>query len=177
MNKKIKWITLMIMAVILSGCSSFVSRQAQTVTLSPDGMAIATTTPTTIATAISLICVFPLVYPRKETKAYGTQAEIEGIFSAGEQVVLIDDLATTGGSKFEAIEKLHTVGLTVKDVVVLIDRQSGAVEDLASAGFRLHAIFNLTQLLDYWKTAELITEGQVEAVQKFISSTRANPFP
>jgi uridine monophosphate synthetase len=129
-----------------------------------------------IATAIGLIGDFPLVYPRKESKAYGTQAEIEGIYSPGEQVVLIDDLATTGGSKFEAIEKLHTIGLTVKDVVVLIDRQSGAVEDLANAGYRLHAIFNLTQLLGYWKTAELITEGQVEAVQEFISSTRANPL-
>jgi uridine monophosphate synthetase len=128
-----------------------------------------------IATALSLSGGFPLVYPRKETKAYGTQAEIEGIFSAGEQAVLIDDLATTGGSKFEAITKLNSVGLQVTDVVVLIDRQSGAVEDLASAGFQLHAIFTLTQLLDYWKTAELISEGQVDEVQNFIAFTRVHP--
>lgn len=130
-----------------------------------------------IATAISLSGGYPLVYPRKETKAYGTQAEIEGIFSPGEKVVLIDDLATTGGSKFEAIEKLNSVGLLVKDVVVLIDRQSGAVEDLAEAGYQLHAIFTLTQLLEHWKTEGLITEVQVTDVQKFISSSRENSSP
>lgn len=128
-----------------------------------------------IATAIGLNGGFPLVYPRKETKTYGTHAEIEGIFSTGEQVVLIDDLATTGGSKFEAIRKLNSVGLNVKDVVVLIDRQSGAIEDLANAGFRLHAIFDLTQLLDFWKTAELISKGQFDEVQNFIASTRVKP--
>ena len=84
-----------------------------------------------IATAISLAGNYPMIYPRKEVKAYGTKAEIEGEYHAGETVVVIDDLATTGGSKFEAIEKLTGVGLVVKDVVVLVDRQSGAKESLA----------------------------------------------
>lgn len=128
-----------------------------------------------IATTISLNGAYPLVYPRKEVKDYGTQAEIEGIYTSGEQVVLIDDLATTGGSKFEAIEKLSSVGLKIKDVVVLIDRQSGAVEDLANAGYALHSVFTLTQLLEYWKTAGLISDGQVEEVRKFITSTQTNP--
>src|SRR5687767_15239097 len=59
-----------------------------------------------IATAISLAGNYPMIYPRKESKTYGTKAEIEGEYHAGETVVVIDDLATTGGSKFEAIEKL-----------------------------------------------------------------------
>ncbi len=72
-----------------------------------------------------------MIYPRKEVKTYGTKAEIEGEYHAGETVVVIDDLATTGGSKFEAIEKLTGAGLVVKDVVVLWtaigrDRVSGA---------------------------------------------------
>jgi uridine monophosphate synthetase len=131
-----------------------------------------------IATAISLQGGLSFVYPRKETKSYGTRAEIEGVYSAGEQVVLIDDLATTGGSKFEAIDKLNSVGLKVKDVVVLIDRQSGASEGLAESGYCLHAIFTLSQLLKYWQTAGLISEDQNAAVQKFISasgSSNANP--
>ena len=77
-----------------------------------------------IATAISLAGNYPMIYPRKEVKTYGTKAEIEGKYHAGETVVVIDDLATTGGSKFEAIEKLTGAGLVVKDVVVLVDRQS-----------------------------------------------------
>lgn len=127
-----------------------------------------------IATAISLHGGYPLVYPRKEVKDYGTQAVIEGIYESGERAVLIDDLATTGGSKFEAIEKLGSVGLNVKDVVVLIDRQSGASEDLANAGYMLHAIFKLSQLLDYWKFAGLISKGQVAEVRNFIASSRKN---
>nr|WP_321508864.1 orotate phosphoribosyltransferase [uncultured Hyphomonas sp.] len=75
-----------------------------------------------ISTAVSLQGNWPMIYPRKSAKAYGTAAEIEGLYHAGETVAIIDDLATTGGSKFEAIEKLTSVGLKVKDVVVLIDR-------------------------------------------------------
>ena len=93
-----------------------------------------------IATAISIHGDWPLIYPRKEVKTYGTKAEIEGIFPAGEHVVIIDDIATTGGSKFEAIEKLSDAGLMVVDVVVLIDRQSGADHALADAGYKLHAV-------------------------------------
>jgi len=64
-----------------------------------------------IATAVSLQGHYPMIYPRKEVKAYGTKADIEGEYHAGETVVVIDDLATTGGSKFEAIEKLTAAGL------------------------------------------------------------------
>lgn len=127
-----------------------------------------------IATAISLLGGFSLIYPRKESKTYGTLAEVEGIYSPGDQAVLIDDLATTGGSKFEAIEKLDSVGLKVKDVVVLIDRQSGASEDLAASGYHLHAVFTLSRLLKYWHAAELISEDQVSAVQKFISISKTS---
>jgi len=100
-----------------------------------------------IATAISLAGNYPMIYPRKEAKTYGTKAEIEGEYQAGETVVVIDDLATTGGSKFEAIEKLTSAGLIVKDVVVLVDRQSGAKESLEQAGYSMHAVLTISQLL------------------------------
>jgi uridine monophosphate synthetase len=124
-----------------------------------------------IATAISLQANRPMIYPRKEAKAYGTQVEIEGVFSSGEKVVVIDDLATTGGSKFEAINKLSEAGLLVQDVVVLIDRQSGAVEALAQAGYRLHAVFRLTELLEYWEKTGQVPADQVAAARTFIAGT------
>src|SRR5512146_629080 len=111
-----------------------------------------------IATSVSLQGDYPMIYPRKEAKAYGTKAEIEGEYHAGETAVVIDDLATTGGSKFEAIEKLTGAGLKVQDVVVLVDRQSGAKESLQQAGFHLHAVLTISQLLDYWEAA-----GKVDA--------------
>jgi len=124
-----------------------------------------------IATTVSLLGGWPLVYPRKEAKSYGTQAEIEGVYQPGETVAVIDDLTTTGGSKFEAINKLTAAGLKVEDVVVLIDRQSGASQALAQAGYRLHTVFSLTQLLDYWEGVGRITTAQAQSVRKFIQST------
>jgi uridine monophosphate synthetase len=121
-----------------------------------------------IATAVSLQGNYPMIYPRKEVKTYGTKAEIEGEYHAGETVVVIDDLATTGGSKFEAIEKLTGVGLVVKDVVVLVDRQSGAKESLEQAGYSMHAVLTISQLLDYWKETGNVEKDKIEVAQKFL---------
>ena len=124
-----------------------------------------------IATAISLQGNYPMIYPRKEIKTYGTKAEIEGEYHAGETVVIIDDLATTGGSKFEAIEKLTSAGLIVKDVVVLIDRQSGAKESLKEAGFAMHAVLTITQLLDYWEKTGKVEKDKIEATRNFLEKS------
>lgn len=121
-----------------------------------------------IGSAISLQGGWSMIYPRKEVKSYGTKAEVEGLFKAGETVVVIDDLATTGGSKFEAVEKLTAAGLNVRDVVVLIDRQSGAAEALEGAGFHLHAVMNLTDMLDHWQAAGKVPQQQIEAVRTFL---------
>lgn len=121
-----------------------------------------------IATAISLQGGHPLIYPRKEVKTYGTKAEIEGEYHADETALVIDDLATTGGSKFEAIEKLTSAGLKVTDVVVLIDRQSGAKEALEAAGFRLHAVLTITQLLDYWEKTGKVSADKIAETRTFL---------
>ena len=122
-----------------------------------------------IATSISLRAGLPMIYPRKEAKTYGTKAEIEGDFQPGETAVVIDDLATTGGSKFEAIEKLTSAGLIVKDVVVLIDRQSGAKEALAEAGFNMYSVLTLTGLLDYWEGTNQVGKESIARTREFLS--------
>jgi uridine monophosphate synthetase len=124
-----------------------------------------------IATAISLAGNYPLIYPRKEVKAYGTKAEIEGEYHAGETVLVVDDLATTGGSKFEAIEKLTGAGLVVKDVVVLVDRQSGARESLAQAGYAMHAVLTISQLLEHWELTGKVEKDKIEGTRKFLRET------
>jgi len=121
-----------------------------------------------IATAVSLQGNYPMIYPRKEVKTYGTKAEIEGEFHAGETALVIDDLATTGGSKFEAIEKLTSAGLKVKDVVVLVDRQSGAKESLEQAGYSLHAVLTITQLLDHWEKTGKVDKDKIAESREFL---------
>ena len=121
-----------------------------------------------IATAICLQNGYSMIYPRKEVKTYGTKAEIEGEYLAGETALVVDDVTTTGGSKFEGIEKLTAVGLKVRDVVVLIDRQSGAKELLAEAGFSLHAVMTITDLLDYWEKTGKVEKEKIVATRAFL---------
>jgi uridine monophosphate synthetase len=110
-----------------------------------------------IGTAVALQTGRPLIYPRKEAKRYGTRRAIEGAFEAGERVVVLDDLITTGGSKIQAIAPLEEAGLVIEDVVVLIDRESGGREELAREGYRLHAVFTLHQILDV-----LAAQGEID---------------
>jgi len=128
-----------------------------------------------IATAITLAGNYPMIYPRKEAKSYGTKADIEGEYHAGETVVIIDDLATTGGSKFEAIEKLTGAGLVVKDVVVLVDRQSGAKESLAQAGYSMYAVLTIGQLLEYWEETGKVEKDKIEETRKFLERSNLQP--
>ena len=125
-----------------------------------------------IATAISIQGHYPLIYPRREVKTYGTKAEVEGEYHSGERVVVIDDLATTGESKFEAIEKLSALGLIVKDVVVLIDRQSGAKAALEARDIHLHTVLTLTEMLDHWERTGKVGKEKIDAAREFL---KANP--
>jgi uridine monophosphate synthetase len=123
-----------------------------------------------LATAAAMELNKPLIYPRREVKEYGTKAAIEGEWHAGETVVVLDDLATTGDTKIETIEKLTGVGLQVRDIVVLIDRGQGAGALLARAGYRLHAVTTLPRLLEIWRETGAITAEQDEKVRAFLGN-------
>ena len=125
-----------------------------------------------IGTAMSLQSGRSMIYPRREVKAYGTKAEVEGVFQPGEVVLVVDDLATTGDSKIEAAEKLRAAGLVVSDIVVLIDRESGADRLLAAAGMKLHAALKITTLLDDWEARGAITAAQAAEVRAFLDASR-----
>jgi uridine monophosphate synthetase len=122
-----------------------------------------------IGTAIALEMNRPLIYPRREVKDYGIQAVIEGEYNAGETIAVIDDLATTGDTKIEAIQKLESAGLKVKDIVVLIDREQGAKEMLAQAGYALHAVVTLRQLLAEWRASGAVSPSQYDEVLAFLA--------
>ena len=123
-----------------------------------------------IGTAVSIESGKPLIYPRKERKKYGTQASIEGIYQAGERVVLLDDLATTGKSMGKALEKLRQEDLQIEHAVALIDRQSGASSYLEQLNCRFHAVFQLEQLVMHWFRSERISAEQKKEIQRFIKS-------
>jgi uridine monophosphate synthetase len=117
-----------------------------------------------IATAISLQTGWPMIYARKEAKAYGTKAQIEGAPTKGERIAMVDDVITTGGAKLEALEKLRGAGLVVEDLAVLVDRESGGAESLTAAGLRLHSAARLRDLLPIWQSQGKLTAEQVRQV-------------
>ena len=121
-----------------------------------------------IGVALALEMNRPLIYPRREGKAHGTRRASEGAFEPGETVLLVDDLITRGDSKLEATRPLEAAGLTVRDVLVLIDREQGGAEDLSRHGYRLHAVLTLTQVLDVLKESAYITPAQCAAVLAYL---------
>jgi len=121
-----------------------------------------------LATAISLQSGWPMVYARKEDKAYGTRSSIEGSYFSGETVVVIDDLITTGESKTEVIEKLRNAGLKITDIAVLIDRRSGNSKLFSQVGTALHSVFKLDDLLNYWLSKGDISPEQNHSAQSFL---------
>ena len=122
-----------------------------------------------IGTAISLMTGWKMVYPRKEAKGYGTKVNVEGVYDAGQRAIVIDDLISSGGSKLEGIQKLNDVGLEVKDIVVLIDRQSAGVDSMGEHGYSLHSVFTLPQLLDYWEQSGAVDAEMIAKARAFLA--------
>jgi orotate phosphoribosyltransferase len=125
-----------------------------------------------LAVAASLAGRIPLVYPRREEKAYGTRRRIEGEFKPGERVVLIDDIITDGASKLEAIRPLEEAGLVVKDLVVLVDREQGGRELLGARGYALHAVLTISECFDEGERAGLAPGELIRRSREFLETTR-----
>jgi orotate phosphoribosyltransferase len=113
-----------------------------------------------IGTAVSLQTEIPLIYPRQTLKAHGTGKQIEGSWSTGQRVVIIDDLITSGDSLLRGIAILENAGLLVSDVVVLVDRQQGGREMLSDRGYTLHCAITLSQMLTILENRDRITPQQ-----------------
>lgn len=99
-----------------------------------------------LATALSLRTGIPSIIVRKAGKDYGTQNVIEGEWEAGEKVVLVEDVLTTGGAALAAAENLRRVGMNVLGVTGVIDREEGAREAFAEKGIPFQAVFTKTSL-------------------------------
>ena len=120
-----------------------------------------------IAVAMSLESGCPLVYPRKEAKAYGTRRQVEGVFQAGHRALVIDDVITTGGAKLEAIAPLREAGLVIEDILVVVDREQADLQALATAGLRLHSLLKVRVLLEHLQQAGAITGSDLARAKAF----------
>ena len=97
--------------------------------------------------AVSLETDLPLIIIRKETKEYGTKGQIVGDFIKNSTVLMVEDVATTGGSVLKAIKLLKEEGLVIRHVIVVVDREEGAKEALADEGVLLIPLVRIGELL------------------------------
>jgi orotate phosphoribosyltransferase len=99
-----------------------------------------------LAAAAALACGIPFLIVRKATKGYGTEGLIEGVFEAGERVLVIEDVVTTGGALIAAIEALRSAGLVVEHALCVLDREEGGNEALSALGVQLEPLFRRADL-------------------------------
>ena len=99
-----------------------------------------------LAAAAALTTGIPFLIVRKATKDYGTEGRIEGVYEAGERVLVVEDVVTTGGALIAAIEALRAADLVVETALCVLDREEGGNEALAALGVRLDTLFRRADL-------------------------------
>ena len=121
-----------------------------------------------IASALAIETVKPLIYVRSKPKDYGTSKSVEGKIHDGMKVVMIDDVATTGGSVVNAIKSLKQVNISVNDAYVIVNRMEGAEDALNEDGVKMHSILDILQITEVLHEQNLVDDEILEKVKKQI---------
>jgi uridine monophosphate synthetase len=123
-----------------------------------------------VATVVSQKMRIPLIYVRKERKGYGLGKSIEGVVDTHDNILLVDDLVTTGHSTIEEAGILRTIG-NVEHGVVLVDREQGGSENLREAGLELHSLVKITNVFAYLKELTAISPKTYETVMDYVKAS------
>jgi len=127
-----------------------------------------------VATVVSQKMRIPLIYVRKEQKAHGLGKSIEGVVNPTDNVLLVDDLVTTGQSTIGEADILREKG-NVGHVVVLVDREQGGPENLQRAGLQLHPLVKITDVFAYLKELGAIPTKTYEDVMEYVEASTKLP--
>lgn len=121
-----------------------------------------------MATAMSLESYIPLIIKRKEAKNYGTKKMIEGIYQKGQNCLLVEDVITSGKSLVETIAEIEQEDLKVSDIVVVLDREQGGKQLLESKGYRVHTLFNISEVCTILQENGELSNEEVKRIQDFL---------
>lgn len=102
-----------------------------------------------IATATSLISKKPMLMIRKEKKSYGTSKQIEGELLENDNVIIVEDVTTTGGSLLKAINVINENGGKIIEAFVIVDREEGAKETFEEKNIIFTPLLTITEFKDY----------------------------
>ena len=99
-----------------------------------------------LVTTASMACDLPCIFIRNQKKEYGTAKQLEGKLHDSDKVVIVEDIATTGGQVIEAATTIQELGGRVVSIIAVIDRCEGARENIESAGFVFESLFTTKDL-------------------------------
>lgn len=100
-----------------------------------------------LAAAAALASGVPFIMVRKKPKGHGTNTQLEGVYEPGMEVVVVEDVTTSGGSSAEAVKVLRDAGLKVTKVVTVVDREAGAAKAFAELGVGFESLVSASELL------------------------------
>jgi len=123
-----------------------------------------------LATAISLEYNVPMLMRRKEVKELGTKPSIEGIFNKGQFCLVIEDVITTGQSILETVSPLQNLGIIVKDICVVLNREQSGVKALQKNGLSVHSLISIYEVLEVLYEEKKIEENVLQNVTCFLKS-------
>ena len=119
---------------------------ADRVTVNTDRIAGAELGAVPLAAAAGMAANKPFVFIRNQKKDYGTAKQIEGVLNAGENVMIVEDVLTTGGQVLEAVKTLREAGAKIERIVAVIDRMEGARDNIEKAGLVFESLFTSKDL-------------------------------
>lgn len=130
-----------------------------------DGIASVPTGGLVIASALAIETVKPLIYVRSKPKGYGTSKSVEGRIHGGMKVVMVDDVATTGGSVVNALKSLNKVNIKVNDAYVIVNRMEGADKAMGELGVKMHSLIDILQITEALVEQKLIDETILDKIK------------
>ncbi len=126
-----------------------------------------------IGSALAIETVKPLIYVRNKPKDHGTTKSLEGKILSGMQVMMIDDVATTGTSILNGIKELKAEGLSISNACVIINRLEGADKILNSVGVILHQLTDILEITEILFQEKLVSEDVLGEIKKQVSQNHS----
>jgi len=112
----------------------------------------------------------PMLYVRKKPKGFGKNQQIEGEFKKNQDAILIEDLATDGGSKVIFVEAMRKAGLIVKDIFVIFYYDIFKFEDsvLSKLDVKIHSLCTWKDIISVIEKRNLFSQNDIENLKKFL---------
>ena len=114
----------------------------------------------------------PMIYVRKKPKGFGQNQQIEGHFKEKEKAILIEDLATDGGSKVVFVEAMRKAGLIVNDIFVVFYYDIFNLDDsvLSKLDVNIHSLCTWKEIISVIEKKKIYEESDINNLKKFLSN-------